>query len=152
MCIRDSFHTGFRTLDPSGSGIVVPSLFSLPGIVFSLPCWYPVSYTHLYGGRLLNLTVGLLTLPAAACECQKSTSVHHRSCLLYTSFHILSAAYLSLPTLPQNIISMLRSLCHKAVLKILSKVCAGYLLSLIQISLLLRMRHNRYMLHISLLC
>ena len=32
-----------------------------------------------YGGRLLNLTVGLLTLPAAACECQKSTSVHHRS-------------------------------------------------------------------------
>ena len=35
-----------------------------------------------YGGRLLNLTVGLLTLPAAACECQKSTSVHHRSLLL----------------------------------------------------------------------
>ena len=34
------------------------------------------------GGRLLNLTVGLLTLPAAACECQKSTSVHHRSLLL----------------------------------------------------------------------
>ena len=32
-----------------------------------------------FGGRLLNLTVGLLTLPAAACECQKSTSVHHRS-------------------------------------------------------------------------
>ena len=40
--------------------------------------------------------------------------------------HILSAAYLSLPTLPQNIISTLRSLRHKAVLKILSKVCAGY--------------------------
>jgi len=35
-----------------------------------------------YGGRLLNLTVGFLTLPAAACECQKSTSVHHRSLLL----------------------------------------------------------------------
>ena len=35
------------------------------------------------GGRLLNLTVGLLTLPAAACECQKSTSVHHRSLLFH---------------------------------------------------------------------
>ena len=38
-----------------------------------------------YGGRLLNLTVGLLTLPAAACECQKSTSVHHR----HSSFIVL---------------------------------------------------------------
>ncbi len=59
-----------------------------------------------YGGRLLNLTVGLLTLPAAACECQKLTSVHHRSlrfhlreilfiifCLPFV-YAILSSAYL----------------------------------------------------------
>ena len=32
-----------------------------------------------YGGRLLNLTVDLLMLPAAACECQKASSAHHRS-------------------------------------------------------------------------
>ena len=31
------------------------------------------------GGRLLNLTVDLLMLPAAACECQKASSAHHRS-------------------------------------------------------------------------
>ena len=31
------------------------------------------------GGCLLNLTVDLLMLPAAACECQKASSAHHRS-------------------------------------------------------------------------
>lgn len=46
-----------------------------------------------YGGRLLNLTVGLLTLPAAACECQKSTSVHHRSLLLLGWHKRLLSAY-----------------------------------------------------------
>ena len=32
-----------------------------------------------FGGHLLNLTVGLLTLPAAACEYLKAASANHRS-------------------------------------------------------------------------
>ena len=45
------------------------------------------------GGRLLNLTVLLLTLPVAACGCQKASSAHHRSLHLPGLHKRLVSAY-----------------------------------------------------------
>ena len=45
------------------------------------------------GGRLLNLTVDLLMLPVAACECQKASSAHHRSLHLQGWHKRLVSAY-----------------------------------------------------------